>query len=169
MCSSYKAPEQTRTLNTAVLEGKSWENDQQSQKRKWLSVLVFNAAGGRWCWCLEKSTNCVRFLSKSGKKNLHAALHIVSAREKNSTVPVRNHYVWCFSPQVWTNHSQVNMLPSCVQLLENMASVLIPLFSISSPLPLLWPPRRTSGAAREDASRMFQQAVCCCHPCRPAN
>lgn len=40
-----------------------------------------------------KNKNCARFLSKSGKKNLHAALHIVLAREKNSTEPVRNHDV----------------------------------------------------------------------------
>lgn len=45
----------------------------------------------------DVAENCVRFLYIR-ENNLHAALHIMSDGEKNSTVPVRNHDGWCFFP-----------------------------------------------------------------------
>ncbi len=98
-------------------------------------VVCFFTAGGRWCCCLEKNRNNVRFQSKKGKKKKKSACfsaHYVRSSEKQHSAGKKPWWVM-FSPQVWTNHSKVNMLPSCVQWSENMASVLIPLFPPLAP------------------------------------
>lgn len=143
MCSYYKAganQEWTRTTNSTVPWGKSRKRPAVSERN---CLWVFSFTERREI--ILVSENWVRFLSKRGKKS--AAVHMSHSNSKNREQrhSTRMKLWWCFPRQVWTNHSKVNMLPFCVQLLEILTSVLIPLFSISSPLPFQWPPEEAGG------------------------